>query len=1282
MCFTEDIKPDVPNQALAEIEAREKAEEQRVEAERREKEAREVVERIQREAEEERQRARALQEEADRAAAKAREDMERVRMEMAEANERAMRAQAEAEAAATTARGETEKLVQQAAAERERARQAEEEARRLEVAAREEAERAEAEKAMAAAAAEARKATAAKEEAELRWKKGIRPVVTPSLEELKKAKERIQYQEGFFHFAVTGVAGSGKSSLVNAFRGLRNRDSGAAATGVTETTLEIARYSDPNHNHQLLWFDIPGAGTLKVPDWQYFNEHGLYVFDCIIVLSDTRFTMTDIAILSNARRFDIPAYIVRSKADQNIRNIMRDMGYDSDEDEEDNPGRRNKLYKAARKQYIEKTRESVKINLENANLPDQRVYLVSNDTVLSCTTTQRLPKKVIDEVELLTDIYTQVVSRRSLPREDDGLLSSLRSAKGKLTDALSSAVIHGMRSRSPPAAPNPSVAEIEARNLAEKATRDAQAAKELAEKIQNDALAESQRMQARLDAVTGEAAEAEEDARRMRDAIIASESRARAAQAAAEAAAATQQEALKQAKEELERARQTIEEARRAEAAARAEAERRWQAAEEGRRRAEAARADADRATRAAQAEVQKAAAAKEEAEKRWKAGIQPVAKRRIQYKEGVFHFAVAGVAGSGKSSLINAFRGLRNKDAGAAATGVIETTLTTTRYPDPNPQHPFVWFDIPGAGTLKITDWQYFNAQGLYVFDCIIVLFDNRFTMTDIAILSNARRFQIPTYIIWEYDSEEDDEDDPGRRKRLYTAARRQYIEETRKSVKTNLENAGLPDQRVYIVSNDNLLGMPILPSLQISVSWLVKISPLKTCERETLERLQSILAFSRDGSFVNEMNSSGLKECLSFLKRRHDLYETCNKSISHGIGYDFHLRPQTYLKSGLVASSSLIQVTMSIHDGFGEGLSQPNAVLSVHPFALGPVLIGGLVSAMLYGITTLQGRFIQSTYMYYMNYSEDPSMIQLVVAAICLQGSSCEVRILDTLQVSFSGFLITNYGNLMSLEHDVWSFPASALVNLFVIIAVQWCHQSCEVVGDCPNYTIVAGSIWVRHRFTNNGLSSASQVAVDLFSDMLAVQLTTTYVLAEVLITVSLCLLLYDNGSHSAFPRTKRLLNTLIIYAVNRCLLSLLVAIAELVAFIQTVENQNSWAMGMEFVMGKSSLNTRQHLRSQDSSTDSELCSDAVRFANLSKLSDGVESSKVRERHIEHCEEKERRDTGDFILHPPLSLFAKRWSHVMSWKGRRIRLPLHFAVFLPPSATERATIIAPLKR
>ncbi|KAI5984952.1 interferon-inducible GTPase-domain-containing protein [Pisolithus albus] len=389
------------------------------------------------------------------------------------------------------------------------------------------------------------------------------------------------------------------------------------------------------------------------------------------------------------------------------------------------------------------------------------------------------------------------------------------------------------KARTPPAASNPSVAEIEAKNRAEQAKRDAQAAKELAEKVQREALERSQKMQESLKALAAEAAAARDGAQQMRDAMVASENRAKAAQAAAASASAKQQEELKRVTEELKQARQAIEAARRAETAAKAEAERKWAAAEEERRKAEAARADADRATRAAREEAQKATAAKEEAEKRWKAGIQPVvtpsldelgkAKKRIQYKEGVFHFAVAGVAGSGKSSLINAFRGLRNRDAGAAATGVTETTLTMARYPDSNPQHPFVWFDIPGAGTLKIPDWQYFNAQGLYVFDCIIVLFDNRFTMTDIAILSNAKRFKVPTYIVRSkadqhirnlmrdmgYDSDEDDEDDPGRRARLLTAARKKYIEETRKSVKTNLENAGLPDQRVYIVSNDNVFGM-----------------------------------------------------------------------------------------------------------------------------------------------------------------------------------------------------------------------------------------------------------------------------------------------------------------------------------------------------------------------------------------------------------------------------------------------------------------------------------------
>lgn len=257
---------------------------------------------------------------------------------------------------------------------------------------------------------EVKVANDAKAEAERKLKEGIQPVVTPTPEEVRAAKRKVQYREDLFHFAVAGVAGGGKSSLINAFRGLRNKDIGSARTGVTETTLAMARYASPNPENPYVWYDIPGAGTLKIPDWQYFNAQGLYVFDCIIVLFDNRFTMTDIAILTNCRRFKIPTYIVRSKADQHIRNIMKDMGYDSDDDESED--QKKKLYQDARQQFIQQTRQSVKDNLENANMPDQRVYIVSNEPMLGVVKEKR-PRKVIDEIELLNDLIGEAQTRRA-----------------------------------------------------------------------------------------------------------------------------------------------------------------------------------------------------------------------------------------------------------------------------------------------------------------------------------------------------------------------------------------------------------------------------------------------------------------------------------------------------------------------------------------------------------------------------------------------------------------------------------------------------------------------------------------------------------------------------------------------------------------------------------------------------------------------------------------------------------------------------------------------------
>ena len=150
------------------------------------------------------------------------------------------------------------------------------------------------------AAEVARKAQIEKEEVERQLKKDIQPVVIPIADEMRAAKVKVEYKDGIF-FAIAGVAGSGKSSLINAFCGMSNSDPNATPAGVNETTLEVSRYVDTAHAEQFAWYDVPGSGTLKIPDWQYCNSQGLHIFDCIIVLFSNRFRMTDLQTVSTSR---------------------------------------------------------------------------------------------------------------------------------------------------------------------------------------------------------------------------------------------------------------------------------------------------------------------------------------------------------------------------------------------------------------------------------------------------------------------------------------------------------------------------------------------------------------------------------------------------------------------------------------------------------------------------------------------------------------------------------------------------------------------------------------------------------------------------------------------------------------------------------------------------------------------------------------------------------------------------------------------------------------------
>ncbi|XP_023250532.1 T-cell-specific guanine nucleotide triphosphate-binding protein 1-like [Seriola lalandi dorsalis] len=136
-------------------------------------------------------------------------------------------------------------------------------------------------------------------------------------------QEHLEQQNNIpLNIGITGESGSGKSTFVNAFRGVDNRDGKAAPTSCVETTSDVTPYPHPNYPNVTLW-DLPGIGTTRFPADKYLQHVGFEKFDFFFIISADRFRENDVKLALEIQRMKKKFYFVRSKIDHNLRNAER-----------------------------------------------------------------------------------------------------------------------------------------------------------------------------------------------------------------------------------------------------------------------------------------------------------------------------------------------------------------------------------------------------------------------------------------------------------------------------------------------------------------------------------------------------------------------------------------------------------------------------------------------------------------------------------------------------------------------------------------------------------------------------------------------------------------------------------------------------------------------------------------------------------------------------------------------------------------------------------------------
>jgi predicted GTPase len=211
-----------------------------------------------------------------------------------------------------------------------------------------------------------------------------------------EAQKELGINTNAINFAFVGGTGAGKSTMINAVRGITNRnDSNAAPTGSVETTQEITPYQDPTYPHIFYW-DLPGSGTIRHTAASYCQEKKLHAFDHLLIIGSTRFLQFDIDVAKFADTLNIPVTFVRMKMDQEIDNEI--------------DGQSNYNLDQIKKKLRTEIQASMKADLLQQGIKNPEIFLINKRSFNP--NDKDAEKYAIDEVDLVTRIVNVTIKRR------------------------------------------------------------------------------------------------------------------------------------------------------------------------------------------------------------------------------------------------------------------------------------------------------------------------------------------------------------------------------------------------------------------------------------------------------------------------------------------------------------------------------------------------------------------------------------------------------------------------------------------------------------------------------------------------------------------------------------------------------------------------------------------------------------------------------------------------------------------------------------------------------